>query len=91
MHVLIAYDISDTKVRKKFFTYLKEKGMHSQKSVFECDLEPEEIESVRNYAADLPLQERDSIVLYPLCKHCSSKATILGQGIHFETTDWMVI
>ncbi|MBQ7608993.1 MAG: CRISPR-associated endonuclease Cas2 [Desulfovibrionaceae bacterium] len=91
MHVLISYDISDHKVRKKFFSYLREKGLHSQKSVFECDLEPEDIKQVHSFAQELDLEPQDSIVLYPLCKRCSSKASILGQGIRLEETNWIVI
>ena len=38
MHTLIAYDISDNKTRSKFFSFLLEKGLHTQKSVFECEM-----------------------------------------------------
>ncbi|MBQ9406139.1 MAG: CRISPR-associated endonuclease Cas2 [Desulfovibrio sp.] len=91
MHVLIAYDISDNRTRGKFFKFLREKGLHSQKSVFECDLDQQGIQGVRKFAASLNLQEHDSVAIYPLCARCSRRARILGQGIHLVRTAWTII
>lgn len=91
MHTLIAYDISDNKTRTRFFKFLKEKGLHSQKSVFECEMKPEDVATVQRFVAALTLDPTDSVVIYPLCSRCSRKAILLGQGLHFVKTDWMVI
>ncbi len=91
MHAIIAYDISDNKTRLKFFKFLREKGLHSQKSVFECEMGQEEITSVQRYATSLDMQPQDSVVIYPLCNRCARHAIILGQGIRVVQMDWMVI
>ncbi|MBQ7585958.1 MAG: CRISPR-associated endonuclease Cas2 [Desulfovibrionaceae bacterium] len=91
MHTIVAYDISDNRTRNKFFKYLKEKGLHSQKSVFECEMDPVDIKSVQFFAASLSLEPQDSVVIYPICKRCSKHAMLLGLGLKFVQTDWMVI
>ena len=91
MHVLIAYDISDNRSRRKFFNYLREKGLPSQKSVFECDMNREDIRSAHTVAKSLNLQAQDSVVVYPLCRHCSRRAILLGQGLRIAPADWTVI
>ena len=91
MYTLIAYDISDNGARRKFFACLKDKGLHTQKSVFECVLSKEDRDGILRMAAALNLQPQDSVVIWPLCRRCSRGAVILGQGISMPETDWMVI
>lgn len=91
MHALIAYDISDNRTRRKFFNFLHEKGLRTQKSVFECEIEPEEAAAILRVAASLGVRAQDSVVIYPMCRRCARRAIILGKGIRVERTDWMVI
>ena len=91
MHVLVAYDISDNRLRGKIFAFLKEMGLHSQQSVFACDMDPETLRAALRFLRRQELGERDSIVLYPLCARCARKGRILGQGLKLEQTDWLVI
>lgn len=91
MHVLVVYDISDNRLRGKIFAFLKEKGLHSQKSVFECDMDPATLRSALRFLRRQELGDRDSIVLYPLCARCARKGRILGQGLRLERTDWIII
>ena len=66
MHVIIAYDISDHRLRHKKVSLLKEKGAHSQKSVFECEMDKAELAALRRSLEQLDLGANDSIVFYPL-------------------------
>ena len=91
MHVLVAYDISDNKARRRFFDYLQERGLHSQRSVFECEMERRDIDAVCRFAASLDLQPEDSVALYPLCKRCAGHGAILGRGLALVHVDWMVV
>lgn len=91
MHVLVAYDISDNKQRGKLSAYLEEKGIRSQKSVFECELENTTLQEVYAFVRRLDLEEHDSVLFYPLCKRCARQVRILGQGLRLVQTDWMVI
>lgn len=91
MHVIIAYDISDNKIRSQFFSFLKEKGIHSQKSVFECDLDKSALQEAYNFMNSMELEEKDSVVFYPLCKRCSEKGIIIGRGLQTVKTEWIII
>ena len=91
MHVLIAYDISDNVKRGKLFSFLKEKGIHSQKSVFECDMDQKTLKEVYYFSDNLQLDLSDSVLFYPLCKRCSRNITILGQGLKLVKTEWVIV
>lgn len=91
MHVLIAYDISDHRLRHKIFSFMKEKGTHSQKSVFECEMDSVTLRAVRAFLQRLELGENDSVVFYPLCRRCARQGRILGQGLPLVQTDWLIM
>lgn len=91
MHVLVAYDITDDHLRGKIFSFLKEKGVHSQRSVFECETDPESLRNLLRFLKKYDLGERDSIVLYPLCRRCARKVRVMGQGCTLAERDWMII
>lgn len=91
MHTLIAYDISDNRARRRFFAYLSEKGLHTQKSVFECELGPGDGAGILREAASLNLAPQDSVVVYPLCRRCAGGCIILGQGIPVAQEEWTII
>lgn len=91
MHVLIAYDISDNRLRGKIFAFLKEKGMHVQRSVFECELGPQSLQEVSRFMRQMELGAEDSVLFYPLCRHCVRKSRLLGQGLESACDDWEII
>lgn len=91
MHTLIAYDISDNRARRRFFAYLCEKGLPTQKSVFECELGADDIAAVLHEAAGLEMQPQDSVVIYPLCQRCSRGVILLGRGMRILNEDWTII
>lgn len=91
MHTVIAYDICCNKKRSHIFRILKELGINSQRSVFECELSAEEIGQLLNKLSNFVSPETDSLLIYPLCGRCASGVHILGQGIPLIHTDWEVI
>ena len=91
MHVVMAYDISDNETRTKVFKLLKELGINSQRSVFECELQPEEMRHIVNKITPMLDPESDSLLVYPLCRRCASGVELLGQGVPLVETDWKVI
>lgn len=91
MHILVAYDISDNHLRGKIFAYLKEKGLHSQKSVFECEMDTNTFQKMKRFMDNLELGEDDSIVFYPLCHRCLRGERILGNGIKLVQQDWVIL
>ena len=81
MHVIIAYDISDHRLRHKIFSLLKEKGAHSQKSVFECEMDKAELDALRRSLQQLDLGANDSIVFYPpFAVAAPGRATFWGKA-----------
>ena len=90
MHVVIAYDIRCNAVRRQLFAFLKEKGLPSQRSVFECSMDASTLASVQRFVQNLELDEQDSVLFYPLCRRCARQSEILGQGITMQSTDWVV-
>ena len=91
MHVVIAYDICCNRKRSQIFRILKELGINSQRSVFECELDAEEIRHLVGRLEEYITPESDSLLVYPLCSRCASGVHILGQGIPLIHTDWEVL
>lgn len=91
MHAVIAYDISSNATRTKVFKLLTELGVNSQRSVFKCELQPGEIWLLANRIAALLDPGTDSLLVYPLCRHCAAGVEILGQGVALVDTGWKVI
>ncbi|MGB9591694.1 MAG: CRISPR-associated endonuclease Cas2 [Candidatus Kryptoniota bacterium] len=91
MNTVVVYDIVSNRRRYRFHKFLKELGMPSQKSVFECRLDTQELQEIRRYCRDnLDLQE-DSVRIYRICSSCMAKAVIQGRGLAFSQLDWEVI
>ncbi len=78
MFCVVAYDIPDDRRRTRLFKTMKGFGIHTQFSVFECELQEHQygkmlaaIEKVMDAAAD-------NIKVYTLCKGCLKTMTPLG-------------
>ena len=50
MRIIVAYDIVRNRRRTKMHRFLRELGLNTQKSVFECEVSPEELEALRRFA-----------------------------------------
>ena len=91
MIVLITYDISKDETRDKFHNFLKEYGLNTQKSVFECDIDNMAIRDIKDKARSLIDFETDSVRFYRICEHCSRKTEISGQGLRVTNLDYLVV
>ena len=91
MNTIVTYDIAGNRRRDRFRKFLKELGIRSQKSVFECRLDDREIRQIRHYCRDhLDLRE-DAVRIYRVCSRCMAGAFIQGRGIMFSRLDWEVL
>ncbi|HBH28514.1 MAG: CRISPR-associated endonuclease Cas2 [Desulfofustis sp. PB-SRB1] len=91
MNTVVVYDIAANKRRDKFRTFLKELGIRSQKSVFECRLDDREVREIRSYCrTNLDMQE-DAVRIYRVCAACMEKGVIQGQGLSFSQLDWEIL
>lgn len=91
MNTVVVYDIADDKRRNRFRRYLKELGIRSQKSVFECRLDSRELREIRAYCRQYLDLKEDAVRIYRICATCMDKALIQGQGISFSRLDWVIL
>ena len=80
MFVVVCYDIPDDKRRTRVGKTLEGFGYRVQKSVFECEVEPELFKKMRTRVAKVTDPEEDSVRYYFLCQRCLSKIHVSGPG-----------
>jgi CRISPR-associated protein Cas2 len=91
MHILISYDISKNRTRTRFHKFLKEFGLNTQKSVFECDLDERGIAVVLSQARACLEPQTDTLRMYRICAGCQRKVLISGLGLKVVQLDFMII
>ena len=91
MYVLISYDIEDDKRRLRVMKFLKDYGERVQKSVFECHLTEDQLDSVRTGLKKLIDHRTDRIRYWPICKACASRVEVDGWGDVKEEEDEFTI
>lgn len=91
MNTVVVYDIVSNRRRGKLHKFLKELGIRSQKSVFECRLDSREVREIRTYCRDNLNLSVDAVRIYRVCSTCMAKAVIQGQGIRFTQLNWEVV
>jgi CRISPR-associated protein Cas2 len=78
-YVVISYDISDDRTRRKVANVLADYGKRVQYSVFECRVDAKTLDKI--IALLKPFTEgNDSIRVYLLCDACVKKVVLLGRG-----------
>jgi len=80
MLIVVSYDVTDDRRRTRLAHALEDFGVRVQYSVFECRLEPAQIERLSARVVKLIDQEKDSVRLYRLCQECAGKVVIHGWG-----------
>lgn len=80
MRIVISYDISDDKRRRKVAKTMEGYGYRVQYSVFECDLNMKKLAELQQRLKPL-VQEKvgESIRFYPLFTECAANAQVLGK------------
>jgi CRISPR-associated protein Cas2 len=90
MLVTVCYDVPDDARRMRIFKRLKGFGQPVQKSVFECDLDEDQIARMEEKLRAL-VAEEDLVRIYRICATCAGKAVILGEGTLTERPDSYVV
>jgi len=91
MYVVISYDISDDRRRARVMKLLKLFGDRVQYSVFEGDMEQEEVDRMLGKLSKLIKEEEDRVRIYPLCAGCMGRVRILGRGELMSDPELVVI
>jgi len=91
VNTVVVYDIVSDRRRTHLRNFLKELGIRSQKSVFECRLDSREVREIRTYCRDNLNFAEDTVRIYRVCSTCMGKAMIQGQGVTFTRLDWEIL
>ncbi|MCF6246486.1 MAG: CRISPR-associated endonuclease Cas2 [Desulfobacula sp.] len=91
MITLITYDITSPKRLRRTNKFLKEFGINTQKSVFECDIDNNGLKTIRRYCKKFLDINTDSVRIYKICSGCINKVLISGQGIKIINHIYQVI
>jgi len=91
MITLVTYDITDPKRLNATRQFLKEYGLRTQKSVFECDIDAEGIRRIRAYCKDHLNLSSDSVRIYRICNRCMDKVMISGLGLKVTQLEYLIV
>lgn len=80
MFFVVAYDMPDTKRRTRLLKTLKGFGVHTQFSLFECELDDKELENMLGRIYKIISPKEDTIKVYRLCKDCLHNVRVIGLG-----------
>jgi len=91
MITVITYDITEPRRLNRLRRFLKEYGIRSQRSVFECRLSRAELADIRKYCLSRLDLKEDSVRIYRICDRCMARAFVQGQGIKLTITGWEIV
>lgn len=77
---LVCYDIASPRRLRRVAKLMLSLGERVQKSVFECELSPQERESLERQARQILDPKQDSLRFYRLCPRCSRSRQLIGTG-----------
>lgn len=82
MYLMIAYDIANRKRLSRVARLMKCYGVRVQKSVFECHIQPAQLDDfIREVKTVLRMKE-DRIHIYRICESCQSKFNNVEEPIY---------
>jgi CRISPR-associated protein Cas2 len=91
MLIVVSYDVSNDRRRTRLAHTLKDFGQRVQYSVFECRLDAEALDRLRQQIEKLTDPLEDSVRIYRLCLECEQKVEIHGLGKVVEDPDVYVL
>jgi CRISPR-associated protein Cas2 len=91
MFYSICYDASGNHRRLKVAKLLEDFGERVQYSVFEANVEREELDRLKRRAMSILDPEEDFLRIYPLCAGCMRRIEVLGQGKITEDPEFIIV
>lgn len=80
MRVVISYDVSDDRRRRKVAKIMEGHGYRVQYSVFECDLDADQMRALQQRLRPLISKRAgESVRFYPLCADCRRRVGVIGR------------
>jgi CRISPR-associated protein Cas2 len=84
MLFLVAYDIADPQRLRRVAKTCEDYGVRVEKSVFECDLAPDDFELLWMQLEDVIDSDEDALVAYRICGSCADEIRGLGSVVRPE-------
>ena len=78
MNTIVTYDIVGNRRRNRFHKFMKELGLQSQYSVFECNVDPAQWAALRQGLIDIIDKEADSLRFYFLGSNWKRRVEHIG-------------
>jgi CRISPR-associated protein Cas2 len=91
MFYVVAYDMPNTKRRTKLMKLMKGFGIHTQFSLFECELDEAEHEKMLWGIRRIIDADEDAVKVYRLCRSCVAEVEVIGIGQVAVEPDVVVI
>ncbi len=91
MLVVVCYDISDDNRRTRLYKRMQGYGTPVQRSVFECDVRPAELERVRRLLRRLVDPAVDGARLYLLCEQCARRVEVVAGRRREQPPDFLIV
>jgi len=91
VYIVVAYDVVDTPRRTRLAKRLKGYLERVQKSVFEGELEQEQLRAMEAQLGRLLDEDEDSLRVYALCSACRRRIKVYGQGEVLEDPDVYIV
>ena len=91
MKIIVAYDIVRNKRRTRMHGFLRELGLNTQKSVFECEVSEAELAALRRFARTSLNLKEDRLNIYHICRRCAEQAEVQGLGIKIVQLAYQII
>ncbi len=91
MFYSICYDVRDDHRRLRIAKLLEGFGDRVQYSVFELNLERDELERLKRKAVSILNPKEDLLRIYPLCAGCVGRIEILGEGRVTQDPDFVIL
>lgn len=90
-YVVVAYDVSDDGRRTRVARVLKNILDRVQKSVFEGEVDLEQLDRVESRSRQLIEEKTDSLRIYLLCLDCRRRIRAHGPGHVWEDPDVFIV
>ncbi len=91
MIVFVTYDITEPRRLKQMHSFMKEFGLNTQKSVFECDIDAIALQRIRRFCKNTLDLSSDAVRIYKICSQCMNKVEVLGLGMKITQLEYMVV
>lgn len=91
MMYFICYDITEPKRLKTVAKTLENFGLRVQYSFFQCEMNRNIMEDLRDKLLMIINPKEDSLRIYPICEDCLKKVDNIGKGNIFEPVTYQIL